>query len=98
MRKEEIETLSGLLKAIAHPIRLQILCLLKERERSVADLLREIETSNANISQHLAVLRNQGIITARKDANFIYSRVGDKRVMELIDSMEQLFCRRGRAR
>ncbi len=93
MQKEQINTMAGLLKSIAHPIRLQILCLLQDRELSVADLLAKIKTSNGNISQHLSVLRNQGIIGSRKDANFIYNRIIDQRVVELINAMERLFCR-----
>lgn len=95
MQQKQIESVSGLLKSISHPIRLQILCLLQEGEMSVADLLEKIHTTNANISQHLSVLRNQGVIGARKDANFIYNRIIDPRVSELINSMDRLFCSSG---
>lgn len=89
---EEIEHVSSLLKSMSHPIRLKILCLLREKELSVGEIRTQVKTSNANVSQHLNVLRAQGIIDFRKDANFIYNRIRDKRVLELILKLQQLFC------
>ncbi len=92
MQNAEIAAITGLLKAMAHPIRLQILCLLQEKELSVSDLLAVVQTTNGNISQHLTILRNQGIINCRKDANFIYNRIADQRVLRLMASLQSLFC------
>jgi len=94
MQTEQIEQISGLLKTMAHPIRLKILCLLQEREMSVGELREVVKTTNANVSQHLTILRNQGIISFRKDANFIYNRISDPKILELIGTMRQLFCQR----
>lgn len=94
MQPEQIEQISGLLKTMAHPIRLKILCLLQEREMSVGELREVVKTTNANVSQHLTILRNQGIISFRKDANFIYNRISDPKILELIGTMRQLFCMR----
>ena len=92
MHNAQIVDVSGLLKSMAHPIRLKILCLLREKELPVGDLLANIQTTNGNISQHLAILRNQGIIACRKDANFIYNRIADQRVLLLMESLQTLFC------
>lgn len=92
MQYNEIEKLSELLKSIAHPIRLKILCLLQEGEMTVGDIRNEVRTTSANVSQHLAIMRNHGIIDFRKDANFIYNRISDDRITELIKSMRKLFC------
>ena len=92
MEYREIEHLSELLKSIAHPIRLKILCLLQEREMTVGDLRNAVQTTNANVSQHLSILRSHGIIDFRKDANFIYNRIADTRMTELIRTMRGLFC------
>ena len=89
----EIENLSSLLKSISHPIRLKILCLLQEKELTVGEIRNEVKTTNANISQHLSILRNQGIIDFRKDSNFIYNRIADQRVTELMKTMRNLFCK-----
>lgn len=92
MQNSQIEDIARLLKSIAHPIRLKILCLLQDEELSVSDILLTIQTTNGNISQHLAILRNQGIIVSRKDANYIYNRIADPRVLNLMESMQELFC------
>lgn len=88
----QVEDLSRLLKSMSHPIRLKILCLLQDSELSVSDIRQCVETSGANITQHLNILRNQGIIDFRKDANFIYNRISDQRVITLIQAMQQIFC------
>ena len=92
MKDEQIDVISKLLKSMSHPIRLKILCLLQDREMSVGDIREQVKTTNANVSQHLNILRSQGIIDFRKDANFIYNRITDQRILELIQKMQQLFC------
>ncbi len=92
MKEEQIDALSKLLKAMSHPIRMKILCLLENGEMSVGDIREEVKTTNANVSQHLNILRNQGIIDYRKDANFIYNRITDPRIVQLIQKMRALFC------
>ncbi|MCI5148614.1 MAG: ArsR family transcriptional regulator [Candidatus Electrothrix sp. MAN1_4] len=90
--EDQVNTLAVLLKSISHPIRLKILCLLQDKELTVSDIRQEVETSGANISQHLNIMRNQGIIGSRKEANFIYNRIADKRIIELMKTLKQLFC------
>lgn len=92
MKEEQIDAVSKLLKSMSHPIRLKILCLLQDQELSVGEIRDSVKTTNANVSQHLNILRNQGIIDFRKDANFIYNRITDKRILELIQKMRSLFC------
>ena len=92
---QRIDELARLLKSMAHPIRLKILCLLQDQELSVGEIRDAVETTGANISQHLNVLRNQGIIDFRKDANFIYNRISDPRVVTLIQAMQDIFCSGG---
>jgi ArsR family transcriptional regulator len=92
MKDEQIDVISKLLKSMSHPIRLKILCLLQDREMSVGDIREQVKTTNANVSQHLNILRSQGIIDFRKDANFIYNRISDQRILELIQKMQQLVC------
>ena len=88
----QVEDLAGLLKSMSHPIRLKILCLLQDQELSVSEIRDSVETTGANITQHLNILRNQNIITFRKDANFIYNRISDERIITLIQNMHQIFC------
>lgn len=92
MRNEDVESIAALLKTMSHPIRMKILCLLQDKEMTVGEIREEVKTTNANVSQHLSILRNQKIIDFRKDANFIYNRISDPRVLELITQMRKLYC------
>jgi ArsR family transcriptional regulator len=91
-REEDIERASRSLKAMSHPLRLRILCTLGEQEVSVQEIVECVGTSQSNISQHLAILRDKGILASRKDANRVYYRVGDSRTLRLIDMMQEVFC------
>jgi len=90
----DIERASRSLKAMAHPLRLKILCTLGDEEVSVQHIVDHVGTSQSNISQHLAILRDKGILAARKDANRVYYRVGDARTLRLIGMMREVFCSR----
>jgi ArsR family transcriptional regulator len=89
---DDIERASRSLKAMSHPLRLKILCTLGAQEVSVQDIVDQVGTSQSNISQHLAILRDKGILAARKDANRVYYRVSDGRTLRLIGMMREVFC------
>jgi ArsR family transcriptional regulator len=91
-RKEDIEIAARSLKAMSHPLRLKILCTLGSQEISVQDIVNNVGTSQSNISQHLAILRDKGILASRKVANRVYYRVGDARTLRLIGMMQEVFC------
>lgn len=91
-RDEDIFRAARSLKAMSHPLRLKILCTLGDQEVSVQDIVEHVGTSQSNISQHLAILRDKGILAARKDANRVYYRVGDNRTLQLIGMMREVFC------
>lgn len=91
-REEDINRASRSLKAMSHPLRLKILCTLGDQEVSVQDIVDAVGTSQSNISQHLAILRDKGILSSRKDANKVYYRVGDTRTLRLIGMMQEVFC------
>ncbi len=91
-REEDIQQAAQAMKAIAHPLRLQILCVLGDQEVSVQDIVEQVGTSQSNISQHLAILRDKGVLTTRKDANRVFYRVGDLRVLKLVGMMRDVFC------
>ena len=88
----DIERASRSLKAMSHPLRLKILCTIGESEVSVQDIVDQVGTSQSNISQHLAILRDKGILASRKDANRVYYRVSDGRTLLLISMMREVFC------
>jgi len=90
--EEKVEEVSALLKSIAHPLRLKILCLLQDQELTVGEIRETVRTTNANVSQHLTIMRNQGIIVSRKEANLIYNRIADEMAIKLVNILEDLFC------
>ena len=90
--QKDVETASRSLKAMSHPLRLMILCKLGEDEFSVQDIVDNVGTSQSNISQHLAILRDKGILSARKDANKVFYKVSDFKTLKLIDMMREVFC------
>jgi len=94
VREEDVQTASRALKGISHPLRLKILCVLGENEVSVQDIVKCVGTSQSNISQHLAILRDKGILVSRKEANRVFYRVGDARILKLIGMMQEVFCSR----
>jgi ArsR family transcriptional regulator len=91
-KQEHIELAARALKSIAHPLRLKILCVLGNQEACVQDIVDAVGTSQSNISQHLAILREKNVLLTRKDANRVYYRVGDERTLALIGMMREVFC------
>ena len=89
---EDIDRASRSLKAMSHPLRLKILCTLGDQEISVQEIVDHVGTSQSNISQHLAILRDKGILASRKDANRVFYRVSDSRTLRLIGMMREVFC------
>ncbi len=89
---EHVQIAARALKAISHPLRLKILCVVGDQEVCVQDIVDAVGTSQSNISQHLAILRDKGVLTTRKDANRVYYRVADQRTLQLIVMMREVFC------
>ncbi len=92
VKEEDVQMASRMLKGISHPLRLKILCILGENEVSVQDIVTNVGSSQSNISQHLAILRDKGILASRKEANRVFYRVEDPRILKLIVMMQEMFC------
>ncbi|MGB7501761.1 MAG: metalloregulator ArsR/SmtB family transcription factor [Azonexus sp.] len=91
-KQEHIELAARSLKAIAHPLRLKILCVIGDEEACVQQIVDAVGTSQSNISQHLAILREKGVLQTRKDANRVFYRVTDPRTLQLVSLMRDVFC------
>ena len=91
-KSENIEAASEAMQAMAHPLRLKILCLVGNQELSVLEIVDAVGTTQSNISQHLAVLRDQGILVARKEANKVFYRIEDARILKMIALTREIFC------
>jgi len=88
----DIERAAFALKAMSHPLRLKILCAVGEHELSVQSIVDCVGTTQSNVSQHLARLRDKEILASRRDANRIYYRVKDERTLRLVEMMRDVFC------
>ena len=71
-KSDNIREASSAMQAMAHPLRLKILCLIGKEEVSVLEIVEAVGTTQSNVSQHLAVLRARGLLEARKEANKVY--------------------------
>ena len=86
---KKFEQLSEVLKALAHPARLQIVAGLLKDECNVSQIQRTLGLPQSTISQHLRVLKNGGIIRGRREGTRMCYRVVNKRVREIIKVMEK---------
>lgn len=88
----EINRAARCLKAMSHPLRLKILCVLGSNKIKVQDIVKQVGTSQSNISQHLAILREKDILACDKKANCVYYYIDDDRMLKLIRMMREVFC------
>jgi DNA-binding transcriptional ArsR family regulator len=79
-----------LFRVLGHPLRIRILELLSDGERTVGDLQAQLELDSSGTSQHLAALRQQGILDSRRAGTSVYYRIRDPRVSELLALAKQI--------
>jgi DNA-binding transcriptional ArsR family regulator len=91
--KNNADGAAQLLKQLSNPNRLWILCLLLDGELSVGEILERVELSQSALSQHLAKLREEGLVTTRRDGNSIYYALQSVEVRTLLDTLHGLYCR-----
>ena len=91
-KTENIQQASAAMQAMAHPLRLKILCLVGNQELSVLEIVDAVGTSQSNISQHLAVLRDHAVLVARKEGNKVFYRIEDPRILRMIALTREIFC------
>ena len=91
-KSENIREASQAMQAMAHPLRLKILCLVGNQELSVLEIVDAVGTTQSNISQHLAVLRDHGLLQSRKEANKVFYRIEDPRILKMIALTREIFC------
>lgn len=83
----------AVLKSLASRNRLLLLCQLADGERSVGDLAAALGLAQSVVSQHLSLLRREGVVAGRRDAQSILYRIADPRVEKLMATMFAVFCR-----
>ncbi|HZZ94989.1 MAG TPA: metalloregulator ArsR/SmtB family transcription factor [Usitatibacter sp.] len=81
-----------LLKAMGNPSRLILLCRIAEGECSVSEMQRAIRLSQSGISQHLALLRRQGVVTARREGQAVFYSLSSPGVATIMATLQEVFC------
>jgi len=87
------QLITNIFKALSHPTRLQIIMLLKNGPLCVCEILPQIDSEQSNTSQHLTVLKNQGIVDNRKDGSKVIYAIKSPEVYEMIDIAENIILR-----
>lgn len=89
---------SSFLKALAHESRLIILCILAEGEQSVSQLEHKLELRQPTVSQQLARLRADGLVSTRRDGKAIYYSLASDEARTIIGAIYNVFCKKARRR
>lgn len=91
--QDNAQAAADILKTMAHPERLLVLCQLVEGEVGAGALQANSSLSQSAFSQHLSVLRKQKLVTTRKDAQQVFYTLNDPRIRTLLEAMHSSFCR-----
>lgn len=91
--EQNANQVASLLKMIANPNKLQILCLLEEGEKTVTELHENIsDISMPALSQHLSTLRMAHLIASHRKGQYVIYAIQDQRIIELIHTIKHLYC------
>ncbi|MCC5912088.1 MAG: winged helix-turn-helix transcriptional regulator [Clostridiaceae bacterium] len=91
MSRQNFHLYANLLKSFCHPTRLEILELLKNRgELCVCHIYEELELEQSNVSQHLKVLKDQGILISRKEGLMVYYKVKYREIYDILDKTKMI--------
>lgn len=91
--QDQAEEVSRVLTALSNPRRLLILChLLQEGETSVSGLAGTSGLSQSALSQHLAMMRAEGLVRTRKEGLNVFYSISDNRIQDLMGALETIFC------
>lgn len=90
LNSDLIELESSYLKAIAQPTRLKILYFLRDGEKCQCEIIPKMKEDQSNISRHLTLMRDMGILESRRDGVSIYYRIKDKRIFNLLFMVDEM--------
>ena len=77
-------------KVFSHPKRLELINMLRDKEMSVGDLSERLGLASANLSQHLAMMKERRILVSRKEGNMVYYRVANPRILEAFGLLREI--------
>ena len=91
MQKKCLEV-STMMKALSHPERLMIMCHLCEGEKNVSEILELCDISQSQLSQFLNRMQREKLLKIKKEGNFVYYSIADKKMLAIIQSLQKIFC------
>ena len=91
MQEKLREYKASIFQAMSHPTRIAILEVLRDRELSARTIQEKLGVEQANLSQHLAILRNRQIVSSRKDGNQVFYSIRNPMLVEVLDIMRRYF-------
>jgi DNA-binding transcriptional ArsR family regulator len=93
MMQNKCDEVAGLLKHFSHPQRLLILCFLSEGEKQVTEIYEAVGLSQSQTSQFLKRMHGEGLLGTRREKNFSFYYVSNPKVLKLLKSMQNIFCK-----
>lgn len=94
--KDIYELHAEICKVFSNPIRLEILNLLRNNDMSVTDLVEKTKFSQANISQHLAIMKYKGIVSSKRKGKNIYYKITNPKIIKAFDIIREVLSERVR--
>ena len=90
---EKCEEVSAILKSLSHPIRLKVLCHVMDEERSVNELTEFCGISQSAMSQFLGRMKDEKVLTSRRETTFVYYKLADAKLIKLMKSIKEIYCK-----
>ena len=94
LMKEIYNLHAEMCKVFSNPIRLEILNLLRDKEMSVTELINTSKLSQANISQHLSIMKSKGIVISKRDGKMIYYKLSNPKILKAFDIIKEVLTER----
>lgn len=88
----KVREAASCLKTLAHEFRLSVMCSLVDGEKNVQQLMKVTGASQSNLSQHLAKMRDKGLLESRREANQIFYRIADLKMLEILKALHSVYC------
>lgn len=90
---QKCDEVSGVLKALSHPVRLKVLCHVMDEEKTVNELTEFCEISQSAMSQFLNRMKAEGVLTSRKHGTFVYHGLADPKLKKLLKAIKEIYCK-----
>ena len=89
---KKCDEVSQVLGSLSHPVRLKILCQVLEEPKSVNELTEFCEISQSAMSQFLGRMKDEGVLTSKREGHFVYYGLGDQRLLRLLKAIKDIYC------